>query len=476
MSPLGSGEAHDQRFSQLSGLFVFTLEQEVRIRINLGYLKKKFKNRAISDILTYTKQRSGFSCFFIYMEVAPLSQYRPLTPQDAIELAKTLPGPFAADANLDCHEIGDGNLNLVFHITDQNSDKSIIIKQALPYAKVVGESWPLSLVRARIEREILQEEYRLCPGMVPEVYHYDDDLALTVMEDLSDHVIMRKGLIEGVSYPLFAQHIGEFMARTLFFTSDLGMDQQLKKEQQGRFINPDQCKITEDLIFDEPYRIAEKNNYDASIEDEADALRTDGELHLEVALLREKFLTHGQALLHGDLHTGSIFVTPESTKVIDPEFAFYGPMGFDVGAVLANLLLNYASLPGWIQDETALRERETLLLNMVRDVWTEFESRFRALWANDLVDPMAKTPGYQELYVQQLFRDSIGFAGAKMVRRIVGLAHVADIDTIPNATERERAQRKSLAIGKALIKNNRRLNTIGEVLDIVSTAVTTTKA
>lgn len=364
---------------------------------------------------------------------------------------------------------------MVFHITDQNSDKSIIIKQALPYAKVVGESWPLSLVRARIEREILQEEYRLCPGMVPEVYHYDDDLALTVMEDLSDHVIMRKGLIEGVSYPLFAQHIGEFMARTLFFTSDLGMDQQLKKEQQGRFINPDQCKITEDLIFDEPYRIAEKNNYDVSIEDEAEALRTDGVLHLEVALLREKFLTHGQALLHGDLHTGSIFVTPESTKVIDPEFAYYGPMGFDVGAVLANLLLNYASLPGWIQDETALRERETLLLNMVRDVWTEFESRFRALWVNDLVDPMAKTPGYQDLYVQQLFRDSIGFAGAKMVRRIVGLAHVADIDTIPNATEREHAQRKSLAIGKALIKNNRCLNTIGEVLDIVSTAVTTTK-
>ncbi|MBT2284652.1 S-methyl-5-thioribose kinase [Paenibacillus polymyxa] len=403
-----------------------------------------------------------------------MSQYRPFTPQDAIELAKTLPGPFAASANLDCHEIGDGNLNLVFHITDQNSDKSIIIKQALPYAKVVGESWPLSLVRARIEREILQEEYRLCPGMVPEVYHYDDDLALTVMEDLSDHVIMRKGLIEGVSYPLFAQHIGEFMARTLFFTSDLGMDQQLKKEQQGRFINPDQCKITEDLIFDEPYRIAENNNYDASIEDEAEALRTDGELHLEVALLREKFLTHGQALLHGDLHTGSIFVTPESTKVIDPEFAYYGPMGFDVGAVLANLLLNYASLPGWIQDETDLRERETLLLNMVRDVWTEFESRFRALWVNDLVDPMAKTPGYQDLYVQQLFRDSIGFAGAKMVRRIVGLAHVADIDTIPNATEREHAQRKALSIGKALIKNHRRLNTIGELLDIVSTAVTAT--
>ncbi|MBY0201703.1 S-methyl-5-thioribose kinase [Paenibacillus cucumis (ex Kampfer et al. 2016)] len=404
-----------------------------------------------------------------------MTQYHPLTPQEAIELAKTLPGPFTADANLDCREIGDGNLNLVFHITDQNSDKSIIIKQALPYAKVVGESWPLSLVRARIEREILQEEYRLCPGMVPEVYHYDDDLALTVMEDLSDHVIMRKGLIDGASYPLFAQHIGEFMARTLFFTSDLGMNQQQKKEQQGRFVNPDQCKITEDLIFDEPYRIAQNNNYETAIEDEAEALRTDEALHLEIALLREKFLTHGQALLHGDLHTGSIFVTSESTKVIDPEFAFYGPMGFDVGAVLANLLLHYVSLSGRFQDQSTRNKRETELLDMVRDVWTEFDTRFRALWTTALVDPMAKTPGYQNLYVQQLFRDTIGFAGAKMVRRIVGLARVADIDTITDATEREHAQRKALAVGKALIKNNRHVNTIGEVLDLVSSALATVK-
>lgn len=404
-----------------------------------------------------------------------MTQYHPLTPQEAIELAKTLPGPFTADANLDCREIGDGNLNLVFHITDQNSDKSIIIKQALPYAKVVGESWPLSLVRARIEREILQEEYRLCPGMVPEVYHYDDDLALTVMEDLSDHVIMRKGLIDGASYPLFAQHIGEFMARTLFFTSDLGMNQQQKKEQQGRFVNPDQCKITEDLIFDEPYRIAQNNNYETAIEDEAEALRTDEALHLEIALLREKFLTHGQALLHGDLHTGSIFVTSESTKVIDPEFAFYGPMGFDVGAVLANLLLHYVSLSGRFQDQSTRNKRETELLDMVRDVWTEFDTRFRALWTTALVDPMAKTPGYQDLYVQQLFRDTIGFAGAKMVRRIVGLAHVADIDTITDAAEREHSQRKALAVGKALIKNNRHVNTIGEVLDLVSSALATVK-
>jgi len=455
-------------------ILILPMLPRVEPSLNALQQKKVQKRGYFRYTDTYTKQRSRFSVF-LTMEVASLTQYHPLTSQDAMELAKTIPGPFTADSELECREIGDGNLNLVFHITDRNSDKSIIIKQALPYAKVVGESWPLSLERARIEREILQEQYRICPGSVPAVYHYDDVLALTVMEDLSDHTIMRKGLIDGMSYPLFARHIGEFMARTLFFTSDLGMDQKSKKEKQGRFINPDQCKITEDLIFDEPYRIAEKNNYEASIEDEAEALRTDAALHLEVALLREKFLTHGEALIHGDLHTGSIFVTPESTKVIDPEFAYYGPMGFDIGAVLANLLLHYAAVPGWIQDDAARKAREIEMLDMVRDVWTEFESRFRALWTTHLLDPVAKAPGYEDHYVQKLLRDTAGFAGAKMVRRIVGLAHVADIDTIKDAALRERAQRKSLAIGKALIKSNRSLNSIGELLDTVAAAGSTLK-
>src|SRR5690606_18647916 len=152
-------------------------------------------------------------------------------------------------------------------------------------------------------------------------------------------------------YPLFAEHISSFLAQTLFYTSDLGMNQQLKKMQVKNFINPDLCKITEDLIFDDPYTISSNNNYDTYLEDAAQQLRDDEVLQLEVAILREKFLTKSQSLLHGDLHTGSIFITKSSTKVIDPEFAYYGPIGFDVGAVFANLLLNYCSVEHWIAKE-----------------------------------------------------------------------------------------------------------------------------
>lgn len=36
-------------------------------------------------------------------------------------------------------------------------------------------------------------------------------------------------------------------------------------------------------------------------------------------------------------------VTESESKVIDGEFAFYGPMGFDTGAFIANMLLNFFS-------------------------------------------------------------------------------------------------------------------------------------
>ncbi|MCI3925180.1 S-methyl-5-thioribose kinase [Paenibacillus sp. TRM 82003] len=392
-----------------------------------------------------------------------MSAYHPLTEAEAVERARAVPGVFAPGANLTSREIGDGNLNLVFHIQEPATGKGLILKQALPYAKVVGESWPLTLDRARIESEALIIQGRLAPGLAPKVYEYEPALALTVMEDLSDHVIMRRGLIEGNAYPLFAGHIGEFLARTLFFTSDFGMNQQEKKLQSGRFINPELCKITEDLIFDDPYTDSPNNNFDPGIRDEAEALWSDRELHAEVARLRYGFLTKGQALLHGDLHTGSIFITPSSTKVIDPEFAYYGPMGFDIGAVLANLLLNYAAQGGQMDDSARLGDFRAYLLDTVVDVWNEFETRFRALWAEHAVDRLLRESGYVDTFLRELLQDTFGYAGCKMVRRIVGLAHVADIDGIPDEALRNRARRAALVVGKALIKHHRSAASIEEM-------------
>ena len=149
------------------------------------------------------------------MSTVKSSIYKPLTESEAIALAMRLQ-LFTENSNLTCKEIGDGNLNLVFKITDTDNGNGIIIKQALPYAKVVGESWPLTLDRARIEAHALLKQSEFVPQFVPKVYYTDEQLAITIMEDLSHLQIAGAALIEGKELHLLSTHIGEFLAKTLF--------------------------------------------------------------------------------------------------------------------------------------------------------------------------------------------------------------------------------------------------------------------
>src|ERR1700756_299012 len=75
---------------------------------------------------------------------------------------------------------GGGNLNLVFIVKGPSGE--IAVKQALPYVRLVGESWPLPLSRAHYEHLALTYQARLAPGLVPAVIHHDSAFALTAME------------------------------------------------------------------------------------------------------------------------------------------------------------------------------------------------------------------------------------------------------------------------------------------------------
>ncbi|CAM3363990.1 MULTISPECIES: S-methyl-5-thioribose kinase [Brevibacillus] len=395
--------------------------------------------------------------------------YRALTEQEAVQYVKEIPGLFSKGAELSSREIGDGNLNLVFDIREDATGKSVIVKQALPYARVVGESWPLTLDRARIESEALQIQYKLVPELVPQVYHFDSELALTVMENVGDHVIMRKGLIEGNRYPLFAKQIGKFLAHTLFYTSDLGAHPYEKKALVGRFINPELCKITEDLVFTDPYENAPTNNFNPLIRREVEAIWHNKPLKLEIAKLKYDFLTRAEALLHGDLHTGSIFITKTSLKAIDPEFAYYGPLGFDIGAVIANLLLNYAGQHGLQKDQGERESYREYLLETVEDVWNEFVSQFVQLWHKHAKERSAHVEGLWESYVKRLIQDAAGYAGCKVLRRVIGLAGVADLNEIADEKVRAEAERLALAIGEALILERGNVGESTDITDIVRT-------
>ncbi|WP_100407043.1 S-methyl-5-thioribose kinase [Bacillus solitudinis] len=395
-----------------------------------------------------------------------LTEYKELTLETAEAYLKTL-GLFDEYAILQTKEIGDGNLNYVFHVQNPKDGVSYIIKQALPYAKVVGESWPLTLDRARIEAEALKLAAEFVPTLVPKVFHIDRRMAITVMEDLSSFVILRKGLIEGQVYPNLAADIGTYMAHTLFFTSTFGYNQQDAKRLAINYSNPELCKITEDLVFTDPYFDHETNNFSENLRPTVEKLWTDVELKREVAKLKHAFLTKSEALIHGDLHTGSIFVTKTETKVIDPEFAFYGPFGFDIGAFIANILLNNVAQIGHIEDNTKRTSYEEYLFSVIHDIWGTFESEFKALWENHSVEVFTSLPGYVDDVLAGIWEDALGFAGCKMIRRIIGLAHVADIDSIQSTTTRLIAQQTAIKLGRILILQRKNMKTTGDLVKAV---------
>ncbi|MCG8539090.1 MAG: S-methyl-5-thioribose kinase [Clostridia bacterium] len=375
---------------------------------------------------------------------------------------------FDHDADVECNEIGDGNLNLVFRVVDKKHGKSIIVKQSLPYVRCVGEEWPLNINRAEIENRILKIEYNLTNGLVPRVYKFDPVMYATLMEDLSDHVIMRRGLMELNQYPRFIDQITDFMVKTLLMTSDIVMDHQEKKAYLKDFINPELCDITEALVYTEPFYNAERNKIDDFlIEFMENNVWNDKELKLEVAKLKFDFMTNAQALLHGDLHTGSIFVKEDSTKVIDPEFAFYGPMAYDIGALIANLVMNYISTDARIENRERCDVHNEYLLNTMRDVIDLFKEKFLRLFDEVVTDEMAKTPGFKEWYLDNVIIDTAGVTGCEMIRRTVGLAHVQDLDDIPDIDKQAQAKRTNVFMAKDFIMERKVIKTGQDFVDMV---------
>jgi 5-methylthioribose kinase len=372
-------------------------------------------------------------------------------------------------------EVGDGNLNLVFIV--KGSEGGVAVKQALPYVRLVGESWPLPLSRSHYEYLALTRQAELAPGLVPAVLHHDETLALVAMELLEPHLIMRKGLIAGTLYPRFVDDITTFMARTLFFTSDLACPAAEKKGGIAAFAgNHALCKITEDLIFTDPYREAEQNRWTSPwLDATAARFRDDIEAHVAISRLKLKFMGSPEALIHGDLHTGSIMVTETETRVIDPEFAFYGPMGFDIGAVIANLVMGYFASAGHERSPGERRAFETWMLQTIEAVWNEFVRKFLALWRNEAKGDAypaalfageagaARLEAERLAYMERLFGDTVGFAAAKIIRRILGLAHNIDFEWIEDAKLRAVCEARSLRLARAMLVDTQDFSTIGAV-------------
>lgn len=165
-------------------------------------------------------------------------------------------------------------------------------------------------------------------------------------------------------------------------------------------------------------------------------------------------MNHGQALLHGDLHSGSIFANEMGIKVIDPEFAFYGPMGYDIGNVIGNLFFAWARKAFTAPEETETIAAVRRVIQETTDkTWAKLEDQYDAL----VTFPLYRAPAFRRRWLEDVRADAFGYAGTEILRRTVGGSKVPELSEVTDASLRAPMERALVRMGIWLMKERRAL-------------------
>uniref|UniRef100_A0A7S2TUL0 Uncharacterized protein n=1 Tax=Lotharella oceanica TaxID=641309 RepID=A0A7S2TUL0_9EUKA len=143
--------------------------------------------------------------------------------------------------------------------------------------------------------------------------------------------------------------------------------------------------------------------------------------------------------------------------MFDAEFAFYGPMGFDIGQLMGNIALGavaqslYAK-PGSLEAKTRQALAESLV-SVIEDLWSTYTQTFQTLFgaeeqAKDLLGTFpGKKDEFLEHFIEGVWRDARGYASLAMIRRIVGVADAPEM-RVKDAKARSKTESAALSFAQ----------------------------
>lgn len=229
---------------------------------------------------------------------------------------------------------GEGNMNVVVRVrTDR---QSFILKQARPWVHKYPQV-PAPMDRIGVEAQFYQllGKATSLSSFTPKLIGYDADNFLLALEDLGEGIdytylyrpdqLLTLSDVEPLMTFLSALHTVQRTDEATDFPDNRAMRQ-----------------LNHEHIFNFPYRLDTGFDLDTvqpGLEDLSLPYKTNHELKQKISQLGEIYLQAGNTLIHGDYYPGSWLKVADGTKVIDPEFGFFGRAEFDLGVMLAHLKL-----------------------------------------------------------------------------------------------------------------------------------------
>ena len=373
-------------------------------------------------------------------------------------------------------EVSDGYLNLV-HLVD-GPDGALCVKQALPHVRQ-DKNWPLPLDRSSAEALYWRTLAPFTPGFVPKIFHYDRDLALIVMEKLAPHRVLRGCVVADEISETLGAKVGEFVARATFFTSDHYQKLEFKHRGIAGFNDNDALhRIMLELVYQDPFIASPRNHWTSPhLDDLAESFRTDPRIRIAAGRLAHKYLANAQALIHNDLRAGAIMLHGGDVRVIDPEFATFGPIGVDLGIFIGHLLIGYYAQDGYGAAPGARAAQQQSLLAQIAVFVATFRRRFLELWrvqgAGDAYLPVSFSDAAgqkalereREIFVDAVLDDAIRFAAPAIVRAIVGYSHFAEMESIADKDRKAAAEVGALSLARDILISPERYPNIPDVIN-----------
>ena len=395
---------------------------------------------------------------------------------------------FSADANLtvvDLHAVKEsieGFVNLIYHVYDQ-SGKSVIMKQMLSFPRFRIEDeknntvedgtdagWTLDLGRMRSEIATLIFWNSVYPGISPEIYLFDEPNRIIVMEDLMELSLLRFELCRMVKHPHLTNKIGAFFARNLFFSSNLHLTNYKKSEVERFFINPEYTALVP-FLFHENIGISWEREMIPGTDQKRKELLENPQIKAEFQRLEAKFMNDKECLIHTDLHSSNIMISTDDVRIIDGEFAGFGPLAQDFGRLTASFTLNYIS---WFGDElrtaTEKTDFQTYLLATITALYTTFQNEFRQLVEAHRDESYSLKTLDVDAYLIDQLQNALSYTGVNVMSRLANRGICYDFLRLPEAN-RLVPTLLGMDIAKELMLNHRKYTSITDYTQLLKTLV-----
>ena len=360
---------------------------------------------------------------------------------------------------------GDGHVNIVYKVI--SPVKSYVLKQGLSDNGAKHGKVSVASYRNETECDTMKILHSIVPEYVPEIIFQDRENHIFIMDFIENLKAVRFQLIKENQIPDLGQKVGDFLARSSFYTSEFFLGRSEFRGLQSKFENTEVRQVMEDGIFLDRFG-TDLNQEEYHKWERFRKITDDPACQTNRLILRRTFMSHSDCLIHADFHTSNVFLSDTGLKMLDFEFSFMGPFGYDMGYFTGSLIAAYcAACFKHYPSEEERQQCKAYLLSTIKMLFESYNKTFITSWDKDAKKEYKGQPYFQNALLKEMLQDSVGYAAITNWCRTTSIHQLPEYPAIEDEDGQRYAMTMAVLLDHELILNRDRFETVDDFIDMI---------